>query len=332
MLQNISQFFSYMNDVDFPYVVLRNFEGLPHSITIGGHTDLDLLVYDIEHWKEIFPDAVQVHKSPRVQFLIPMGETNVYIDVRHVGDDYYPEDFERAVLDSREWNEKGFWTPNPVHFRIALAYHVVHHKNANTYQKWLGDVTVEQLLSSLKKSDIGWVEPKDHTVGRFNSYWKGCTSIIEKAGNTVKKRQVSYGKYNLGENEYRILSKVKSLHFPKVLGFENGVITLEDCGVPISSEGLPIDWKKQLVTILLALRAEGIEHRDIRPDNLLVKDGVIRLIDFGWARLREDMPDNPPSCLGYPYKPTYGFDDNYSMKMVIKQLEYQLEEKLSCVC
>lgn len=331
MIQNITQFFSFMNDVDFPYVVLRNFEGLPHSITIGGHTDLDILVYDIEHWKELFPDAVQVHKSPRVQFSIPMGETNVYIDVRHVGDDYYPEDFERAILDSREWNEKGFWTPNPVHFRIALAYHVVHHKGANTYQKWLGDVTVDQLFASLKKSDIGWVEPKDHTVGRFNPYWKGCTSIIEKEGNTVKKRQVSYGKYNLGENEYRILSKVKSSHFPKVLGFENGVITLEDCGVPISAEGLPPDWKRQLVAILLALKAEGIEHRDIRPDNLLVKDGVIRLIDFGWARLREDMPDNPPSCLGYPYKPTWGFSDDYSMRMVIRQLEYQLEEKIACI-
>lgn len=331
-MESILQFFSFMNDVDFPYVVLRNFEGLPQSVTIGGHADLDLLVYDIEHWKEIFPQAVQVHPSPRVQFMIPIGDTNVYVDVRHVGDDYYPEEFERAILDSREWNAKGFWTPNPIHFRIALAYHVVHHKNKNTYQRWLGDATVESLLDSLKKSAIGWVDPKDPTVGRFNKYWKGCTSVVEKEGNAIKKRQVSYGKYNLSDNEARILSKARSAHFPKVLSYKDGVIEMEDCGDMLSVDNLPQDWKAQLVQILLTLRAEGIEHRDIRPDNLLVKDGVIKLIDFGWARLKEDMPDDPPSCLGYPYKPTYGFDDNYSMKMVIKQLEYQLEEKISCVC
>lgn len=332
MIQNITQFFGFMNDVDFPYVVLRNFEGLPQSITIGGHTDLDLLVYDIEHWKELFPDAVQVHKSPRVQFMIPMGETNVYIDVRHVGDDYYPEEFERAIIDSREWNSKGFWTPNPIHFRVALAYHVVHHKNENTYQKWLGDVTVQDLLNSLKKSDIGWVEPKDRSVGRFNSYWKGCTSVIEKTEGTIKKRQVSYGKYNLTDNEARILSQARSVHFPKVLSCKTGVIEMEDCGDMLSVGNLPKDWKSQLVQIILALRAEGIQHRDIRPDNLMVKEGVIKLIDFGWSRRNDDPEDNPPSCLGYPYKPTWGFDDNHSMKMVIKQLEYQLEEKISCVC
>lgn len=325
-MQSILQFFSYMNDVDFPYVVLRNFEDLPQSITIGAHADLDLLVYDLEHWKELFPRAVQVHPLPRVQFTLPIGETNVYMDVRYVGDDYYPEEFEQAILDSRERNPKGFYTPNPIHFRIALAYHVVHHKGENTYPRWLGNVSVGELLASLKKSNIGWVEPRDPSVGRFYGYWKGCTSLIEKKGNVIKKRQVSYGGYSLGSNEYRILSKVKSPCFPKVLDFSKGVITLEDCGVPITVETLPADWKKQLVYILSALKREGIEHRDIRPDNLLVKDGIIKLIDFGWARMKDDPPDNPPSCLGYPYKPTYGFDDNFSMKMVVRQIEYQIEK------
>jgi hypothetical protein len=321
-----------MNDIDFPYVVLRNFEGLPESVTIGGHGDLDLLVYDIDHWMEIFPQAKRVYPHPRVQFTMPIGDTNVYMDIRYVGDDYYPEEFEKAILDSREWNAKGFWTPNALHFRLGLAYHIVHHKNCNTYQKYVGDCTVEDLLDSLKKSTIGYVEPKDPSVGRFYPYWKGCTSVVEKTQDGIKKKQVSYGRYDLTANEHRILSKATSCHFPKVFSLEDSVITIEDCGEALTVDNLPNNWKEQMVSIALALKADGIQHRDIKPDNFMVKGGVIKLIDFGWARMYDDPPDNPPSCLGYPYKPSYGFDDNYSMKVVIKQFEYKLEEKHNAIC
>jgi len=331
-MQNISQFFSYMNDIEFPYVVLRNFENLPHSIQVGGHSDLDLLVYDRKHWKEIFPQAVAEFGAPRVRFYIPMDIGNVHMDIRSVDDGYYPEDFARAILESREWNPKGFYTPNPLHHRLALAYHAVHHKDENTYQKYLGDITIPELLEALKASDIGWVEPTDTTVGRFHPYWKGATAIVSKENGSITKKQVSYGRYNLTENEHRILSAISSRHFPKVLAIKDGIITLEDCGDVLTVDNMPIDWKEQLVSISLELKANGVQHRDIKPDNLMVKDGVIKLIDFGWARLVEDPQDTPPSCLGYPYKPSYGFDDNYSMKMVIKQFEYELENKLTAVC
>ncbi len=326
MNQTITQFFAKMHDVDFPYLVLRNFEGLPENVVIGSHGDLDLLVYDFEHWQELFPEAVAEHAYPRVRFRVPISGGNVYMDIRHVGDDYYPIEFEQAMLETREWNEKGFYTPNPIHHRLALAYHVVHHKDCNNYPKWLGVVTVQELHESLKKSDIGWVEPQDKTVGRFNAYWKGCTSVVEKVDGAVTKKQVSYGKYNLTENEHRILSEVSSRHFPKVLGQSADSVTLEDCGHPLSVDSVPTDWRTQLVQILLDLRTNKIQHRDIRLENLMMKDGVVKLIDFGWARLETDEEDNPPSCLGYPNKPSWGHDDNHSMRVVIKQLEHKLEE------
>ena len=322
-----------MNDISFQYVVLRNWDGLPYDVKLGEHSDLDLLVYDFNHFFEIFPEARLEHPAPRVRTKIPIADTYIYVDVRSIGDDYYPIDFQKAILNTREYNDSGFYTPDPIHHRIALAYHAVHHKNAiaKEYRAWLGDVKVIDLLESLKKSRVGWVAPKDKTVGSYNPYWKGATSIVEKKDGYITKKQTSYLDYNLIDNEWRVLLDCHSKHFPKILDFDenNRTICVEDCGETINYNNLPEDWMDQLTQILSDLKKYHIIHRDIKIDNLMVKDGIIRLIDFGWAILEGEADHKePPSCLGYPNKPSYGFDDGYSMRMIIRQIQYKLTEEL----
>lgn len=326
-MQSLRQFFNYLNGVAFPYVVLRNWEPLPDGVEFGDHSDLDLLVYDLEHFREIIPEARPEYPYPRVRFKLQVGNEHIFLDVRHVGDGYYPTEFEEAILETREWNDKGFFTPNPIHHRIALAYHVAHHKGQNTYPQWLGTATVKDILASLKDSSIGWVEPIDKSVGRFNAYWRGATAIVSKEDGKIVKRQTGFMKYGLIQNEQRILENAESIHFPFFHKSSNiDELVMEDCGESITVENLPKDWKEQLVQIIMDLRGNRIEHRDIKPDNIMVKDGVIKLIDFGWARFLDDEPDEPPSCLGYPFKPTDGWDDNFSMRKIIKMFDARKAE------
>lgn len=328
-MNSLKQFFSYMNDIDFPYVVLRNWEKLPYDISLGEHSDLDLLVYDYSHWKEIFPKAVSEYPYPRVRHKLSIDDSFIYVDVRHIGDGYYPEDFEKAILETREWNEKGFWTPNPVHHRIALAYHIVHHKNylSPSYYRFVGKASIDDMLDSLKESTIGWTKPNDKSVGAYNAYWKGATSVVSRDNNRISKRQMSYCGYPLISNEFRILTRISSIHFPKAFECDGERLVIEDCGSPIL-EDLPKNWITQLSDILDDLESNAVIHRDIRLDNLLVKDGTIKLIDFGWAKfIGEEDAKEPPSCLGYPNKPSWGFDDAFSMNSVIRQIKFEIEER-----
>ena len=331
-MKNLRQFFNYLNDINFQYVVLRNWDNLPDSVELGDHSDLDLLVYDYAHFLEVFPEARLEFPYPRVRHKMPIGDTYIFIDVRSIGDGYYPADFEQAILDTREWNPNGFYTPNPIHFRVALAYHIVHHKNgiSDNYRQHIGNTTVKELLEVLKESNVGWVSPTDKSVGAFNPYWKGATSVVAKQDGKVIKKQTGFMAYGLIENERRILSSLNNIHFPKVFDID-GELAVEDCGELLTIDNLPQDWKSQLVQIAFELKDAGVQHRDIKPDNLMLKDNVIKLIDFGWARLFTDAPDTPPSCLGYPYRPSDCFDDNYSLRKIIKEFEFQLEEKLECV-
>ena len=316
-----------MHGIDFHYVVMRNFEHLPDGIFVKGHGDLDLLVYDLKHFEELFPDIKPTFPKPRVQYKANVGGLNVYLDVRSVGDGYYPTDFQLNMLDSREYNPKGFFTPNPVFHRIGLAYHVAHHRNHNSYKNWLGEATVEELADALKESDVGYSIPDDHTVGTYNQYWKGATSVVSKDGDKVFKKQTGYNGYNLIDNEHRILSTVDSKHFPKVEKEDDG-ISIEDCGERIRVENLPEDWEEQFIDILRDLKRFNIQHRDIKPDNIMVKDNIVKLIDFGWSRFKDDKKDSPPQCLGYPYSPSWGWDDNFSMTKVIKEFKFKKEKIL----
>ncbi len=327
-MRDLAHFFSYMNDVDFKYVVMRNWENLPYKVETGIHSDLDLLLYDLDHFLELFPHLEREYPHPRVRFKLTFesGEY-VFLDARSVGDGYYPVEFQEAMLATREWNTNGFFTPNPLHHRIGLAYHVVHHKNANTYPNFLGSISVSKLLETLKQNpELSWVEPDDKSVGRFNPYARGATSVVSGNSEYVDKKQYRYKSYDLNANEARILKLLDSKYFPKLLKEEEGSIRIEHCGSPLSAENLPKDWRDQLHNILDELDRYKVVHRDVRLENLMIKDNQIKLLDFGWARLSDEPDGKHPDLLGFPNQCPLGFNDRYSMNRVINQLECELED------
>lgn len=146
---------------------------------------------------------------------------------------------------------------------------------------------------------------------------KGETSRVWVFKDIVIKEQTAFLEYDLLCREKTILSVLdKYHHFPKVRLWLGKILGLSYCGVPVIKATLPDDWEVQLAEIHSALVKEKIIHRDVRPENFLIKDCMLYLIDFGWAILKDEPPFGP-DCIGDKFKSPTGWDDNYSFQQVV---------------
>lgn len=156
-------------------------------------------------------------------------------------------------------------------------------------------------------------------------YW----SRIYDKGNVCYKQTTS----DLAEREAYFLSQLDEHYFPRVYEVQvkrgYSVVALEKIdGLPLveARDGITgspakfCTFAKDCLNLLKELKRRGIVHRDVRADNMLVRDGKPVLIDFSWA-ISDALPYFTPPGLGASERPPDGsFCDVYSMGKVLEQV------------
>ena len=96
-------------------------------------------------------------------------------------------------------------------------------------------------------------------------------------------------------NEIYWLKKLKNYKFvPKILDvdYQNLILSITYEGEKISNKNKPSNWQKQLNLIIKYLKKNNCFHADIKPDNLLVKNHKLKLIDFSQSMRFSDLKKN----------------------------------------
>lgn len=246
-----------------------------------------------------------------------------------------------------------------------------------TYDKSLGLAEASGMLDSfMQRHHYQYTIPNDKTVYFNKVFLEHDAAREEKYGNKISVSQSRFenkmffseiylkgnvitkiASIEIIENELRFLTLLKNEeYFPKVLRSEMheefGLIQMEKIeGPAFVNVGTEYEfWKKKNIcnfindglSILKMLGQKGILHRDIRPENLILKSGKngyrLVLIDFGWATTTsESGNDICPYGLGDTYKFKEGefsdawsmgkvMDNYFGMFSIIKQVVNQLQK------
>lgn len=151
----------------------------------------------------------------------------------------------------------------------------------------------------------------------------GYTSQITVKDDVVTKKVMRCLEHNVVHREAGWLSLlVDEPRTPVLLDQKLNVIMMTNVGVPLNRNNAPSDLCRQLDDILLMLNRYMCSHNDINPDNLMVKNGYVSLIDFQWALPSwENVPLAWPRSLNRSYRPSeIVWDDKYSVDKVLEEM------------
>ena len=152
----------------------------------------------------------------------------------------------------------------------------------------------------------------------------------------VAKHVKSSDRFDVYQNEKKWLQILAGSNItPRLIVFDDETRTLvtEFGGEPISSGNLPKDTEQQIEYIISELARHNCRHNDIKPQEILVRDGKIRLVDFGWAW--ELDQENPPeweqhaSDLDQPSRGYKCKDGTFNDSCVIRQIMQQISPRNS---
>lgn len=143
-----------------------------------------------------------------------------------------------------------------------------------------------------------------------------------KVTKTFKQSTIAEG---LMEREVLWLKRLENFdRTPTIIDIGDDFIVMTYVGERITKQTIPEDWEEQIVYIYETFQKNNCSHNDIKPEEILVKNGKIHIVDFGWStEIGAPIPQEWPSEIGEQFAlGKKNFNDLHSLK---KSINYILE-------
>lgn len=183
---SIQEVFEILHTKKINYAVLRNYNNLlEDNIYMDGHGDIDIICAD----SKAIVTALDAYSNDTQEkdglgngthYFIYLKNKKVSLDLRHVGDDYYCEKWQRNMLINKVWNNGFYILGKNDHF-YSLVYHAILQKPQlneeyrNRLKKMALDLNIKLasvdskgfiylLEDYMRKNSYNYVYPVDHYV------------------------------------------------------------------------------------------------------------------------------------------------------------------------
>lgn len=149
------------------------------------------------------------------------------------------------------------------------------------------------------------------------------TSNITIENGVVTKNVIRYLEYDVYPREKYWLTFFNNIGYdwaPQLISFDDETCTLcmTYVGEKITKDNKPKDWETQFQHILDCLERMNIKHNDIKPEEVLVNENKLYLIDFGWMNIDDDW--GCKQGFDSRVKPYHFFPDHTAFERIRKVL------------
>ena len=120
---------------DVKYLILRNYDNLlMPEMYQNGHGDVDMLCEDSMQIVNLlharcYEDLNKDLYDDKTHYFILIDGKRVKLDLRHVGDGYYCEEWQNDMLNSRELSDQGFFILDKENMLYSIIYHAIIQKD-----------------------------------------------------------------------------------------------------------------------------------------------------------------------------------------------------------
>lgn len=175
---SIYEMFQALEVNNVNYVILRNYEELLNdNFYCSGHADIDFLTDDVNKFIKVLRAFPRFIEDDKIHYLVDINGTEVIIDVRTVGDDYYCKKWEKEILKNRT-RINNWYVTDSVNYYYSLVYHAILQKKefADDYKEHLAVMAKELGFEARELSEhiqilVSFMQKNRYYFTYPNDFW-----------------------------------------------------------------------------------------------------------------------------------------------------------------